>query len=104
MAKTTEPAIGIAVMRVLADEPRHTASVKTLVNRVSEFIELTDEDLAPSLTRENEAVWEQRVRNLKSHDKTEGNVLAEGFVEHVARGTYSLTEAGRLHLEHKGLL
>lgn len=104
MAKTSEPAIGIAVMQVLADEPRQTASVKTLVNRVPEFIELTDEDLEPSLTRENEAVWEQRVRNLKSHDKTEGNVFAEGFVEYVAKGTYRLTEAGRLHLEHKGLI
>jgi hypothetical protein len=45
-------------------------------------------------------MWEQRVKNLKSHEKTPG--IAEGFVEHIGRGLYRLTEAGQLHLEHNG--
>lgn len=43
-------------------------------------------------------------RALKSHDKTPGNVIAEGFVEHVRKGRYRLTESGWLHLKHKGLI
>ena len=65
---------------------------------------LTAEDQEQSGTRPSEEIWEQRVRNLKSHDKTPGNVIAEGFVMHARRGTYRLTEAGELHLKHKGLL
>jgi hypothetical protein len=62
------------------------------------------EDRETSETRPPEEMWEQRVRNLKSHDKTPGNVIAEGFVEQVEKGLYRLTEAGRLHLKHQGLV
>jgi len=34
--------------------------------------------LAPSPTRQNEAVWEQQVRNITSHKKTPGNAIYEG--------------------------
>ena len=67
-------------------------------------VNLTAEDQETSETRPNEEVWEQRVRNLKSHSDTPGNVIAEGFVEQVARGTYRLTEAGWLHLKNKRLI
>ena len=103
MAHTPEPKIGLAVMRVLATSPNGTASVQTLVICVPDYVDLTKDDLQPSLTRPNEAVWEQRVRNLKSHDKTPGNVIALGFVERAGRATYRLTEAGWIHLKNKGL-
>jgi Mrr N-terminal domain len=80
------------------------ASVRELVRHVPEYVNLTPEDREPSDTRPPEEMWEQRVRNLKSHDKTPGNVIGEGFVEQVGRGLYRLTEAGRLHLKHKGLI
>ena len=92
--KTSEPDLGRAVMKVLADEPGQTATVRVLVKRVPEFIDLTEEDHEPSGKRPGEEMWEQRVRNLKSHDKTIGNVMAEGLVKNIARGRYRLTEAG----------
>ena len=96
MAKTTERALGRAVMAVLASQPpRYEATVRTLINNVPKHITLTAEDQLPSGTRPGEEMWEQRIRNLKSHDKSEGNVIAEGFVEHVGRGRYRLTAAGR---------
>lgn len=103
MALTSEPEIGLAVMRVLNSKGTKEATVRTLVLEVPNYVNLTAEDRAPSPTRENEEIWEQRVRNLKSHDGTPGNVIAEGFVEHVGRGRYRLTNAGLLHLQHKGL-
>jgi len=104
MAKTSEPALGLAVMEVLAGEPNNEATVRTLIREVPNHVALTAEDHQQSDTRPNEEMWEQRVRNLKSHGTTPGNVIAEGFVEHIAKGRYRLTEAGRLHLQHKGLL
>jgi hypothetical protein len=90
-------------MKVLATKAGGEATVRTLVAEVPDFLKLSEQDLAQSATRQNEAVWEQRVRNLKSHDKTPGNVIAEGFVYQVRRGRYGLTAAGWSHLKHKGL-
>lgn len=104
MALTTETKLGLAVMRVLASEPNYEATVRTLIKRVPNFINLTTNDQATSRTRPNEEMWEQRVRNLKSHFKTSGNVIGEGFVAHIGRGRYALTKAGQLHLKNRGIL
>jgi hypothetical protein len=104
MAKTSEPVLGLAVMQVLATQPNGEATVRTLIQHVPDYIKLTAEDRETSETRPPEEMWEQRVRNLKSHDKTPGNVIAEGFVEQFDRGSYRLTAAGRLHLKNKGLI
>src|SRR5256885_357648 len=98
MAKTSEPVLGLAVMRVLATQPNGEATVRTLIRRVPEYVALTDEDREASPTRLGEEMWEQRVRNLKSHDTTPGNVIGEGFVVRVRRGRYGLTKAGWSHL------
>lgn len=103
MAKTSEPKLGLGMMQVLATEPHGEATVRTLIKRVPEFVKLTAEDQEASDTRVNEEKWEQRVRNSKSHDKTPGNVIGEGYVEHVRRGWYRLSHAGWLHLKNKGL-
>lgn len=102
--KTTERKLGLGVMQILANRQEGKGSVRTLIKYVPDYVQLTDVDREPSTTRRGEEMWEQRVRNLKSHDKTAGNVLAEGFVKHVGRGVYQLTQAGWMHLEHKGLL
>jgi hypothetical protein len=103
MTKTPEPEFGLAVMQTLASEGGGEATVRTLIKRVPEFLKLTPDDQVQSDTRPHEEVWEQRVRNLKSHDKTPGNVIAEGYVAHVGRGRYRLTEGGWLRLKQKGL-
>ena len=104
MAITSEPIFGLAVMQVLTAQPDGEATVRTLIRHVPDYVNLTADDQQPSDERPNEEMWEQRVRNLKSHDKTRGNVIAKGFVKHVGRGRYRLTEAGWLHLKHKGLV
>ena len=103
MAKTSEPKLGLAVMQVLAQEPANEATVRTLIKRVPEFVNLTDDDRITSGTRIHEQIWEQRVRNLKSHHKTPGNVIADGLVEHVGHGRYRLSGEGRLRLKYNNL-
>jgi restriction endonuclease Mrr len=100
MAKTSETDLGLAVMRFLATRSNGQATMRTVIKRLAEYIALTPEDHEPSGVRHGEEMWEQRVRNLKSHDKTEGNILAEGFVERPARGHYRLTQAGYSRLTH----
>ena len=78
MAKTSEPKLGLAVMQILAASPNGEATVRTLIKEVPNYIKLTAEDKKPSPTRPAEQMWEQRVRNLKSHYKTRGNVISEG--------------------------
>lgn len=102
MAKTTEAELGLAVMRVLLSEPRHEATVRTLIREVPKYVELTAEDREMSNKRPNEEMWEQRVRNLKSHDNTPVNVIGEGFVARVSRSIYQLTDAGRSQLRYIG--
>ena len=104
MAKTSERKLGLAVMQVLASRPENKAHVRTLIKNVPSYVTLTDDDRKPSGTRPNEEIWEQRVRNLKSHDKSEGNVIKEGYVTHIGRGMYQLTAGGVLHLKNKVLL
>lgn len=99
MAKTSEPELGRAVMRFLKTRPGHQATMRVIIKRLSSHITLTSEDLEPSGKRLGEAMWEQRVRNLKSHSATPGNVIAEGYVERPSRGNYRLTASGALHLK-----
>ena len=99
MSITSEPVLGRAVMRALANRPGGRATVRQLVDSVPQYVNLSDDDHAPSVTRNGEELWEQRVRNLKSHDKAEGNVVREGYVARVGRGLYQLTQTGRKSLE-----
>ena len=103
MAKTSEPKLGMAVMQVLAASPDGEATVRTLIKDVPNYVKLTAQDKEQSPTRPAEQMWEQRVRNLKSHYRTNGNVINEGFVAHIGSGRYRLTKAGILRLNHKAL-
>ena len=102
MTITSEPALGLAVMQVLSKHGDCT--VQKLIEHVPVYVNLTLDDLKRSGSRANEQMWEQRVRNLKSHEKTAGNVIGEGFMEHIGQGHYRLTKAGFLHLQRKGLI
>jgi hypothetical protein len=85
----------MAVLKILADRPEGEATVEVLKSELPKHIALSVDDQEGSTTRTNEEMWEQQVRNLKSHDKTSGNVFNDGFVEAVARGIWRITPAGR---------
>jgi hypothetical protein len=99
-ARTNESEISIAVLRILANEPSGEATTNQLKKLVPKHINLTIGDRAQSDTRENEELWEQIVRNIVSHKKTEGNIIAEGFANSPSRGKLRITPAGRLHIQN----
>lgn len=94
-ALTSENEIAEAVLRVLARSATGEASLVTLRKQVPKFLNLTEADLAESPTRPGEAMWEQRLRNIRSHHKTEGNYIAEGYLTAPSRGRLRITDAGR---------
>lgn len=99
--RTSEPEIAIAVLRICADAPGGEATIADLKRLVPDYINLTADDRVQSQTRPNEEVWEQIVRNIVSHRTAEGNIIAEGFAEHV-HGGIRIADAGRNHLKRLG--
>ena len=92
---TTEADISEAVLRILAPTASGEATLGFLRKRIPDEVKLTEDDLTRSETRRNEAVWEQRLRNIKSHYKAEGNYIAEGYLTAPSKGRLRITEAGK---------
>jgi hypothetical protein len=93
--------MSIAVLRILADSPDGEASIRKLKKQIPDYVRLSEGDLKASLTRRGEALWEQIVRNIVSHKKVAGNLIAEGYVEHRPRHL-KITKQGRAHLKTLG--
>lgn len=98
MSKTSEDDISFGVMLVAAKQSSGVASFKLLYDELHKHVQLTKEDWLPSTTRKGEPMWYQIVRNIKSHDKTEGNAVYEGWLEHIPGKGYRLTDRGRRRL------
>lgn len=81
-------------MRVAARHPQGIATFKQLYAEIPNEIKLSVSDLSPSITRNGEPMWYQIVRNIKSHDKVEGNAIYEGWLVHVPKIGYKLTAIG----------
>lgn len=94
----TEQEVAIAMMHVLAGRHIGRATFQQLKQEIPAYLNLSEEDLAQSETRPNEPMWEQKLRNIKSHSETEGNVICEGYVEHISRTGYQITDSGRLYI------
>jgi hypothetical protein len=94
----SESDAAIAVLRILAAQPNGTATVKVLKEGLPKYATITEDDRAQSGTRPNEEIWEQRVRNIRSHHDREGNLFYEEYVDRPTRGVWSLTAVGRYHL------
>lgn len=98
MATTSEHEIAEAVMRIAAQTPNGIATFKLIYQEVPKLIRITGDDCAPSPTRNGEPMWHQIVRNIKSHCKTEGNAICEGWLQHVSKVGYKITDLGRQHI------
>ncbi|MDE3238354.1 MAG: hypothetical protein KGN33_05295 [Paracoccaceae bacterium] len=95
---THENEIAMAVLRVAGKQPNGVATFKRLYKEIPNVIALDRDDRAASQTRNGEEMWQQIVRNIKSHDKTEGNYIAEGWLESVPRVGYRITTLGKKKL------
>jgi len=92
--RTFEAQMAPVVLKVLDSSPTGVMSIDSIISKVPDFTGLTEGDLQPSKTREGEALWEQIVRNIRSHSKDAGNYIHEGYISEVDGGL-KITSAGR---------
>lgn len=97
--RITEAEIAFAIVQIAKANPNGIATFDDCRSQIPNIVSLSPQDLAQSLTRPNEAMWEQQIRNVQSHHKDEGNYICEGFLEHVPGVGYRVTNAGR-HRTH----
>jgi hypothetical protein len=85
--------IAIGVMQIAAAQGG-LCTFKRAYQEIPHYVRLSPDNLAASVTRPGEVMWQQIVRNIKSHDKTFGNFIADGLLVHVPRIGYRITAAG----------
>jgi tyrosyl-tRNA synthetase len=103
LGRVSERQVADAACKVLATQPNRAATIKTLVNEIPKYLNLSPADRARSTTRPNEAVWEQQIRNIRSHHKSPSNFIYQGLLEGT-EGGLRLTDAGLLRLKDEKLL
>ncbi len=91
----TEEEVAMLTVEIAAEQATGIASFARLRREIPTRYDLSAADLQQSVTRPNEAMWEQKMRNIKSHFEAEGNFIYEGYLEHVPRVGYRVTDAGR---------
>lgn len=100
--RVTEAEVAIATLQIAASRPNGTATYQRLKKELPDYLKLSAEDQTQSLTRPNEELWEQLIRNIKSHSDTPGNIICEGYATHVPRVGYRITDSGRRYLKSNG--
>lgn len=95
----TEDELAFVVVQIASGQPNGIATFDDIRDLVPRLYPLTRADRIRSLTRRNEAMWEQKIRNIKSHYKSSGNYIHDGYLEHVPRVGYRITPRGRKLLD-----
>lgn len=92
----------IPTLRILDRQPKGTLTTSELISALEDEFQPHGED-AEILEGRQDTRFSQIVRNMVSHKGATGNIIAEGFVEHLgARKGVKITDAGRAHLNHNG--
>lgn len=87
-SRISENIVAEAVVRILTDFGGK-ASVSRIKRAIPRYIDLNDNDRAPSTTRPGEELWEQQVRNIVCHRHCEHNFVHDGVLKYHA-GNLSL--------------
>jgi hypothetical protein len=93
--RVTENQVAFAICQIAKTAPSGTVSFARCKREVPDHLALSAADREQSPTRRNEELWEQQIRNIKSHSATEGNYICEGYLIHVPGEGYQITDAGR---------
>ena len=100
MTRVTENEIANIVLSVAVKQPNGIATFDQIRDQVPKYVNLSCEDLRQSLTRRNETIWEQQIRNIQSHHNASENFIQKGYLEHVPKVGYRITKKGRKYLEN----
>lgn len=102
MNGTSENDIAFGVLQIANAHPKGIATFKRLYQEIPRVVTLNNVDWRPSQTRKGESMWHQIVRNIKSHYNITGNYINIGYLIHVPRVGYKITDDGRRYLKSKG--
>lgn len=94
--------IALGVMRVAVGQANGVCTFRRAYREMPGYVRLSPGNLALSQIRSGEPMWHQLVRNIKSHDSTSGNFIADGHLVHVPRIGYRITPSGVRYLERLG--
>lgn len=100
--RVTESDVATATLRIAAGRQDGTATFHRLRKELPDYLNLSAADRRQSLTRPNEELWQQLIRNIKSHHEVEGNIICEGYAKHLPRVGYKITDSGRRYLRRQG--
>lgn len=92
--RVTENEVAYAIVQIAKTAPSNRVSFSRCKKEVPNYLKLSSADQAVSVTRPNEQMWEQQIRNIKSHSGTPGNYICEGYLIHIPRAGYEATGAG----------
>lgn len=93
--RTTEREMSFAVSEICAGREDGYATLPELREEIPNRISLTPGDLQPSPTRPGERMWEQILRNIRSHHDRSTNFICLGYLEYIRGGAFRITDEGR---------
>ena len=91
----------ILALKIAAQCPNRTASTTFIKSEVPNYTELSEVDLRKSTTRGNEAMWQQIVGNVISHQDSPQGPFAKGYATRTETGL-AVTEKGIDYLNSIG--
>jgi hypothetical protein len=93
--RSTENEVAFAIIQIAKTAPSGIASFSRCRKEVPNYLNLQIADRANSKTRPGEEMWEQQIRNIKSHFDAPGNYICEGYLRHVPKVGYEVTTSGK---------
>ena len=93
--RVTENEIAFAIVQIAMQQDDGVATLQRCKREIPLHIDLSAADRRRSQTRPNEPMWHQLIRNIKSHSDSSGNYICEGYLIHLPRRGYQVTDAGR---------
>jgi hypothetical protein len=98
-----EPEARILALKIAAQRPNRTASTQFIKREVPKYTELSEVDRRRSPSRNNEALWQQIVGNVISHQDTPAGPFKKGYATRTSNGL-SVTDKGMAYLKSMGFL
>jgi hypothetical protein len=96
--------IAVGVMRIAASRSSGVCTFKRAYLEIPNLVPLSPANTAASVKRPGEQMWQQIVRNIKSHFNIIGNAIYDGHLSHVPRVGYKITAAGNSYLRANGFI
>jgi len=95
--RTSENVMRIAALQVASSKTQGKSTTTEIKNEINQYLSLILQDLLPSKTRPNEAMYQQIVGNIVSHRASKNNIFAMGWATYTGDGI-QITDAGRKYL------